>query len=85
MTYPAPVKLEYSRYNDVIIDLGEIEIYDENGKIQRKRRKIPPVLIKKLYYTVRCNNFMCTSKDTLYDGWAEDYPEELKKLQGIKD
>ena len=83
--YPAPVKLEYSRYNDVIIDLGEIEIYDENGKIQRKRRKIPPVLIKKLYYTVRCNNFMCTSKDTLYDGWAEDYPEELKKLQGIKD
>ena len=84
-TYPTLFDFEHSQYNDIIIDLGEIEIYDENGKIQRKRRKIPPVLIKKLYYTVRCNDFMCTSKDTLYNGWAEDYPEELKKLQGIKD
>ena len=83
--YQEPIDFERSKYNDIIVDLGEIEIYDENGKIQRKRRKVPILVMKKKYCTIRCNNFMCTSKDTLYDGWAEDYPEELKKLQGIKD
>ncbi len=83
--YPAPVKLEYSRYNDVIIDLGEIEIYDENGKIQRKRKKIPIVLIKKTYHLVKYNNFLGTSRDRLYSGWAEDYPEELKNMREFKE
>ena len=84
-TYPAPIKVKYSRYNDVIIDLGEVKIYDENGKIQRKRRKIPPILIKKVYKTIRYNNFMRTSKDILYEGWAEDYPEELKNMREFKE
>lgn len=77
--YPAPIDIINSSYNDVIVDLGTIEIYDETGKIQRPKRKIPPVLIKKTYLILRYNNIMQTSQDTLYRGWAEDCPLELQK------
>lgn len=77
--YPAPIDIINSSYNDVIVDLGTVEIYDETGKIQRPKRKIPPVLIKKTYLILRYNNIMQTSQDTLYRGWAEDCPIELQK------
>ena len=77
--YSVPIDIINSSYNDVIVDLGTIEIYDETGKIQRSKRKIPPVLIKKTYLILRYNNIMQTSQDTLYRGWAEDCPIELQK------
>lgn len=77
--YSVPIDIINSSYNDVIVDLGTVEIYDETGKIQRPKRKIPPVLIKKTYLILRYNNIMQTSQDTLYRGWAENCPIELQK------
>lgn len=77
--YSVPVDIFKTSYDSLIVDLGTIEIYDETGKIQRPKRKIPPVLIKKTYLTIRYNNIMQTSQDTLYRGWAEYYPVESQK------
>ena len=77
--YSIPVDIYETPYDTLIVNLGTIEIYDETGKIQRSKRKIPPVLIKKTYLILRYNNIMQTSQDTLYRGWAEDCPIELQK------
>ncbi|WP_294703511.1 hypothetical protein [uncultured Fusobacterium sp.] len=78
--YPAPIDIINSSYNDVIVDLGTIEIYDETGKIQRTKRKIPSFLIKKVYLTLCVSNsFVGAGEKILYRGWAEDCPIELQK------
>lgn len=45
--YSIPIDIYKTPYDTLIVNLGTVEIYDETGKIQRPKRKIPPVLIKK--------------------------------------
>lgn len=79
--YPAPIDIINSPYNEVIVDLGIIEILDETGKVQRVKRKIPPLLIKKTYITLRVPNSLSGGGDqTLYRGWAENFPNNLEEL-----
>ncbi|WP_462354847.1 hypothetical protein [Fusobacterium ulcerans] len=79
--YPAPIDIINSPYNEVIVDLGIIEILDETGKVQRVKRKIPPLLIKKTYITLRVPNSLSSGGDqTLYRGWAENFPNNLEEL-----
>ena len=77
--YSIPVDIYETPYDTLIVNLGTIEIYDETGKIQRPKRKIPPVLIKKTFFIQRVNTLKGTARDTLYHGWAEDCPIELQK------
>lgn len=77
--YPIAIDIFKTSHDSLIVDLGTIEIYDETGKIQRYKRKIPPVLIKKTFFIQRVNTLKGTDRDTLYHGWAEDCPIELQK------
>ena len=43
-----PIKIAHTNYNEYILDIGEIEIIDTDGKIIRPRTKIPPILFKKM-------------------------------------
>ena len=43
-----PVKITNTNYNEYILDIGEIEIIDTDGKIIRPRTKIPPLINKSL-------------------------------------
>lgn len=80
-SYPAPIEIINSSYNEVIVDLGIIEILDETGKVQKIKRKVPPLLIKKTYLTLRVPNSLSGGGEKiLYSGWAEDFPNSLEEL-----
>ena len=51
-----PVKITNTNYNEYILDIGEIEIIDTDGKIIRTRTKIPPILFKKTIYKTIVND-----------------------------
>ena len=78
-----PVKITDTEYNEYILDIGEIEIIDTDGKIIRPRTKIPPILFKKTIYRTFVNDITGSDYDVYYRGWAEDYPKDpstLKKM-----
>ncbi|WP_315523401.1 hypothetical protein [Fusobacterium massiliense] len=78
-----PIKIKRTNYNEYILDIGEIEIIDTDGKIIRPRTKIPPILFKKTIHRIYENDMMGSNYDVYYNGWAEDYPKDpstLKKM-----
>ena len=78
-----PVKITDTEYNEYILDIGEIEILDKNGKIIRPKTKIPPILFKKTINRTYVNDITGSDYDVYYNGWAEDYPKDpstLKKM-----
>ena len=78
-----PVKIAHTNYNEYILDIGEIEIIDTDGKIIRPRTKIPPILLKKTINRTYVNDITGSDYDVYYNGWAEDYPKDpstLKKM-----
>ena len=78
-----PIKITHTNYNEYILDIGEIEIIDTDGKIIRPRTKIPPILFKKTIYRTFVNDITGSDFDVYYRGWAEDYPKDpstLKKM-----
>ena len=78
-----PVKITNTNYNEYILDIGEIEIIDTDGKIIRPRTKIPPILFKKTINRTYVNDITGSDYDVYYNGWAEDYPKDpstLKKM-----
>ena len=83
-----PVKITHTNYNEYILDIGEIEIIDTDGKIIRSRTKIPPILFKKTIYRTFVNDINGYNLDVYYRGWAEDYPKDpstLKKLYNTRE
>ena len=81
--YDLPIKITRTNYNEYILDIGEIEIIDTDGKIIRPRTKIPPILFKKTIYRAFVNDITGSDYDVYYRGWAEDYPKDpstLKKM-----
>ena len=83
-----PVKITDTEYNEYILDIGEIEIIDTDGKIIRSRTKIPPILFKKTIYRTFVNDINGYNLDVYYRGWAEDYPKDpstLKKLYNTRE
>ena len=83
-----PVKITDTEYNEYILDIGEIEILDKNGKIIRPRTKIPPILFKKTINRTYVNDITGSDYDVYYNGWAEDYPKDpstLKKLYNTRE
>lgn len=78
--FEPPIDIRNTKDNDLIIDIGEIEILDKEGNIIKPKTKIPPILFKKTYLTIKYNNIKGTDQETLYRGWAEDFPEDLKQL-----
>ena len=75
-----PVKITNTNYNEYILDIGEIEIIDTDGKIIRPRTKIPPILFKKTIYRTFVNDITGSDFDVYYRGWAEDYPKDPSTL-----
>ena len=78
-----PIEITNTEYNEYILDIGEIEIIDTDGKIIRPRTKIPPILFKKTIYRTFVNDITGSDYDVYYRGWAEDYPKDpstLKKM-----
>ena len=78
-----PVKITNTNYNEYILDIGEIEIIDTDGKIIRPKTKIPPILFKKTINRTYVNDITGSDYDVYYRGWAEDYPKDpstLKKM-----
>ena len=83
-----PIKITNTNYNEYILDIGEIEIIDTDGKIIRSRTKIPPILFKKTIYRTFINDINGYNLDVYYRGWAEDYPKDpstLKKLYNTRE
>ena len=78
-----PIKIRRTNYNEYILDIGEIEIIDTDGKIIRPRTKIPPILFKKTIYRIYENDIMRSNYDVYYRGWAEDYPKDPSTLKKI--
>ena len=81
--YDLPIKIKNTNYNEYILDIGEIEIIDTDGKIIRPRTKIPPILFKKTIFRRFINDITGSDYDVYYRGWAEDYPKDpstLKKM-----
>ena len=81
--YDLPIKIKNTNYNEYILDIGEIEIIDTDGKIIRPRTKIPPILFKKTINRTYVNDITGSDYDVYYRGWAEDYPKDpstLKKM-----
>ena len=81
--YDLPIKITNTNYNEYILDIGEIEIIDTDGKIIRPRTKIPPILFKKTINRTYVNDITGSDYDVYYIGWAEDYPKDpstLKKM-----
>ena len=81
--YDLPIKITNTNYNEYILDIGEIEIIDTDGKIIRPRTKIPPILFKKTIFRRFVNDITGSDYDVYYRGWAEDYPKDpstLKKM-----
>ena len=78
-----PIKIKRTNYNEYILDIGEIEIIDTDGKIIRPRTKIPPILFKKTIYRIYENHIMRSNYDVYYRGWAEDYPKDPSTLKKI--
>ena len=76
--YPIPVDITKNDENEYILDIGEIEILDRNGKTIKNKEKIPPFLFKKTLYV------SLISKNIYYNGWAEDYPGNLNELKKLK-
>lgn len=69
---------------EYILDIGEIEIYNNrNGEIIKPRTKIPPILFKKTYYVAIMYNPQGTDYDLYYNGWAEDFPKDTSTLKKI--
>ncbi|WP_022818949.1 hypothetical protein [Fusobacterium russii] len=80
---PINISKKETEYNEYILDIGEIEIIDTDGKIIRPRTKIPPILFKKTIFRTFVNDITGSDFDVYYRGWAEDYPKDpstLKKL-----
>lgn len=78
-----PVKITDTEYNEYILDIGEIEITDSEGKVWKSRKKIPPILFKKTINRTYVNDITGYNYDVYYNGWAEDYPKDpstLKKM-----
>ena len=78
-----PVKITNTNYNEYILDIGEIEIIDTDGKIIRPRTKIPPILFKKTIFRRFVNDITGSDYDVYYIGWAEDYPKDPSTLKKI--
>ena len=78
-----PIKIRRTNYNEYILDIGEIEIIDTDGKIIRPRTKIPPILFKKTIFRRFVNDIMGGNYDVYYRGWAEDYPKDPSTLKKI--
>ena len=81
--YDLPIKIRRTNYNEYILDIGEIEIIDTDGKIIRPRTKIPPILFKKTIFRRFVNDITGSDYDVYYRGWAEDYPKDPSTLKKI--
>lgn len=77
---PLPINISDENINDIILDIGEIEIVNREGKIIKKRVKIPPLLFKRVKYKKRIQNWQGDG-EIYYSGWAENYSEYDKSLE----
>ncbi len=82
-SYSVPVDITKTNDDSYILEIGEIEILDRNGKIIKSKEKIPPLLFKKTYYRVLIKSYG-GNEDIYYNGWAEDYPKDPSTLKKIK-
>ena len=82
-SYPAPVDITKTNDDSYILEIGEIEILDKNGKVIKAKEKIPPLLFKKTMVRALKKNFI-GSEDIYYRGWAEDYLGNLNELKKLK-
>lgn len=78
--YILPFDSSLEEIEEVIFDIGEIEIIDENKKIIRKKQKVPPLLFKRVRYRKQILDWQGNTK-TYYEGWAENYTEYDKSLK----
>ncbi len=76
--YSLPINMSKVDDNEYILDIGEIEILDKNGKIIRAKEKIPPLLFKKKVHVV------LASEGINYTGWVENYPRGLEALRKLE-
>ena len=76
--YHLPIDIAKIDNNEYILDIGEIEILDKNGKIIRAKEKIPPILFKKKVHVV------LASEGINYTGWVESYPGGLEALRKLE-
>ena len=81
--YDLAIEITNTEYNEYILDIGEIEIIDTDGKIIRPRTKIPPILFKKTIFRRFVNDINGNNYDVYYRGWAEDYPKDPSTLKKI--
>lgn len=82
--YKLPVDIRNTEDMEYILDIGEIEIIDDvDERVVRKRRKIPPILIKKTYYVAIIYDRRGLDYDVYYRGWAENFPENTTTLKRI--
>lgn len=72
--YILPFDSNLKNVEEVIFDIGEIEIIDKDKKIIRKKQKVPPLLFKRVRYRKRILDWQGNTK-TYYEGWAENYHE----------
>lgn len=71
---PLPINISDENINDIILDIGEIEIINREGKVIKERVKIPPLLFKRVKYRKRITNWQGDG-EIYYSGWAENYHE----------
>lgn len=71
---PLPINISDENINDIILDIGEIEIINREGKVIKERVKIPPLLFKRVKYRKRITNWQ-GGGEIYYSGWAENYHE----------
>lgn len=76
--YHLPIDIAKIDENEYILDIGEIEILDKNGKIIRAKEKIPSILFKKKIDVV------LASEGIKYTGWVESYPGGLDALRKLE-
>ncbi|WP_339054677.1 hypothetical protein [Fusobacterium animalis] len=77
--YPTPIDITKTEDNEYILDMGEIEILDKDGKVIKAKEKIPPLLFKKLL-TVSLQ-----ARRIYYYNWAEDYPGGIKAIRELEE
>ncbi len=60
--------------DNLTLNIGEIEIVDKDGKVIRKKRRIPTLVFKRAKYRERVLDWQ-NHYETYYEGWAENYHE----------
>lgn len=58
-----------------IFEVGKIEVISKEGKIIKSRRKIPPLIFKRVKVREKVLDWAGYNTKTYYEGWEENYHE----------